>query len=37
MIRQGAGSELHARPGADGTVAVGGRVTLVSERGYALP
>jgi predicted PhzF superfamily epimerase YddE/YHI9 len=34
MIRQGEGSELHARPGGDGTVAVGGRVTLVSERSY---
>jgi len=34
VIRQGAGSELHARPG-DGTVAVGGRVALVSERSYA--
>ena len=32
VIRQGEGSELHARPGADGTVAVGGRVALVSER-----
>jgi predicted PhzF superfamily epimerase YddE/YHI9 len=30
VIRQGAGSELHARPRADGTVAVGGRVTLVN-------
>ena len=35
MIRQGEGSELHARPGGDGTVAVGGRVELVSERRYA--
>ena len=35
VIRQGAGSELHARPGDDGTVAVGGRVALVSERAYA--
>jgi predicted PhzF superfamily epimerase YddE/YHI9 len=34
VIRQGEGSELHARPGGDGTVAVGGRVTLVSERSY---
>ena len=32
VIRQGEGSELHARPGGDGTVAVGGRVALVSER-----
>jgi predicted PhzF superfamily epimerase YddE/YHI9 len=31
VIRQGAGSELHARPSGDGTVAVGGRVELVSE------
>ena len=37
VIRQGAGSELHARPGGDGTVAVGGRVALVSERAYAPP
>ena len=35
VIRQGEGSELHARPGGDGTVAVGGRVALVSERRYA--
>jgi predicted PhzF superfamily epimerase YddE/YHI9 len=31
VIRQGVGSELHARPGDDGTVAVGGRVVAVSE------
>ena len=37
VIRQGAGSELHARPGGDGTVAVGGRVALAGERAYALP
>jgi len=37
VIRQGAGSELHARPGGDGTVAVGGRVALAGEREYALP
>jgi len=37
VIRQGGGSELHARPGGDGTVAVGGRVALVGEREYALP
>ena len=37
VIRQGAGSELHARPGGDGTVAVGGRVALLDEREYALP
>ena len=35
VIRQGEGSELHSRPGSDGTVAVGGRVALVSERSYA--
>ena len=35
VIRQGAGSELRARPTADGGVAVGGRVALVSERAYA--
>ena len=34
VIRQGEGSELHVRPGRDGTVAVGGRVELVSERSY---
>jgi predicted PhzF superfamily epimerase YddE/YHI9 len=32
VIRQGEGSELRARPGGDGTVAVGGRVELVDER-----
>jgi predicted PhzF superfamily epimerase YddE/YHI9 len=37
VIRQGEGSELHVRPGDDGTVAVGGRVVLVSERGYEPP
>jgi predicted PhzF superfamily epimerase YddE/YHI9 len=37
VIRQGEGSELHARPGDDDTVAVGGRVELVSERVYAPP
>jgi predicted PhzF superfamily epimerase YddE/YHI9 len=36
VIRQGEGSELRARPGDDGTVAVGGRVELVSERPYGL-
>jgi predicted PhzF superfamily epimerase YddE/YHI9 len=30
-IRQGEGSELHVRPGDDGTVAVGGRVALVGK------
>jgi predicted PhzF superfamily epimerase YddE/YHI9 len=34
VIRQGDGSELHVRPADDGTVAVGGRVELVSERAY---
>jgi predicted PhzF superfamily epimerase YddE/YHI9 len=34
VIRQGAGSELHARPSGDGTVAVGGRVELTSECVY---
>ena len=37
VIRQGQGSELHVRPAAGGTVAVGGRVELVSERSYAPP
>jgi predicted PhzF superfamily epimerase YddE/YHI9 len=37
VIRQGEGSELHARPGEDDTVAVGGRVEPVSERSYAVP
>ena len=36
VIRQGEGSELHARPGGDGTVAVGGRVELESEHSYAV-
>jgi len=35
VIRQGEGSELHAQPGDDGTVAVGGRVELVGARSYA--
>ena len=30
-IRQGEGSELHVRPGDDGSVAVGGRVVLVGD------
>ena len=34
-IRQGEGSELHVRPGDDGTVAVGGRTELGSVRSYA--
>jgi len=33
-IRQGKGSLLHARPGTDGTVEVGGRVLYVGERTY---
>jgi predicted PhzF superfamily epimerase YddE/YHI9 len=33
-IRQGVGSELHVRPGPDGTVVVGGRVEPVEERAY---
>src|SRR3954453_5164176 len=37
VIRQGAGSELHARPGRDGTVAVGGRVAPVSRTAYEGP
>jgi predicted PhzF superfamily epimerase YddE/YHI9 len=34
VIRQGEGSELHARPGDDDTVAVGGQVALAGERTY---
>jgi hypothetical protein len=37
VIRQGVGSELHVRPGGDGTVAVGGRVALVSEDQMPVP
>jgi predicted PhzF superfamily epimerase YddE/YHI9 len=33
-IRQGEGSVLHARPGSDGTIDVGGRVLYVAERPY---
>jgi predicted PhzF superfamily epimerase YddE/YHI9 len=33
-IHQGEGSVLHARPGTDGTVDVGGRVRYVGERSY---
>jgi predicted PhzF superfamily epimerase YddE/YHI9 len=36
LIVQGSGSELHVRPGNDGTVAVGGRVALVETAPYAL-
>jgi predicted PhzF superfamily epimerase YddE/YHI9 len=31
VIHQGAGSELHVRPGDDGTVAVGGRVAFMEQ------
>ena len=34
-IRQGRGSELHVRPGPDGTIEVGGRVLLESIRSIA--
>jgi len=37
VIRQGVGSELHARPGPDGTAEVGGHVVHVDTRGYPLP
>jgi predicted PhzF superfamily epimerase YddE/YHI9 len=33
-IHQGEGSVLHARPGTDGTVDVGGRVRYVGQRSY---
>jgi predicted PhzF superfamily epimerase YddE/YHI9 len=33
-IRQGEGSVLHARPGPDGTIEVGGRVVYRGEHGY---
>jgi predicted PhzF superfamily epimerase YddE/YHI9 len=33
-IRQGVGSELHVRPGPDGTIEVGGRVELVERRTF---
>jgi predicted PhzF superfamily epimerase YddE/YHI9 len=36
VIRQGEGSELHARPGDDDTVAVGGQVALAGERTYGV-
>ena len=36
-IRQGVGSELLARPGADGSVEVGGLVERVGVREYAMP
>jgi predicted PhzF superfamily epimerase YddE/YHI9 len=34
VIRQGVGSELHARPGPDGSVEVGGRSGFLEERRY---
>jgi predicted PhzF superfamily epimerase YddE/YHI9 len=36
-IRQGRGSELHVRPGPDGTVEVGGRVAMTGVRTYSPP
>jgi predicted PhzF superfamily epimerase YddE/YHI9 len=33
-IRQGIGSEINVQPGAEGTVEVGGRCTLVEVRDY---
>jgi predicted PhzF superfamily epimerase YddE/YHI9 len=33
-IRQGEGSLLHARPGPDGTIEIGGRVVYRGEHGY---
>jgi predicted PhzF superfamily epimerase YddE/YHI9 len=35
-IRQGVGSELHVRPGPDGTVEVGGRCGFLESREYTL-
>jgi predicted PhzF superfamily epimerase YddE/YHI9 len=35
-IRQGVGSELHVRPGPDGTVEVGGRCGFLETREYTL-
>jgi len=35
-IRQGVGSEILARPQADGTIEIGGRVELVETREYEL-
>jgi predicted PhzF superfamily epimerase YddE/YHI9 len=37
LIRQGQGSELHARPGPDGAAEVGGRVVEDSRLQYAVP
>jgi predicted PhzF superfamily epimerase YddE/YHI9 len=36
-IRQGVGSEILARPQADGTVEIGGRVELVERRAFVVP
>ena len=36
-IRQGRGSELHVRPGPDGTVEVGGRVAMMEVRSFREP
>ena len=36
-VLQGRGSELHARPAADGRVEVGGRVVLDETRAYPVP
>jgi predicted PhzF superfamily epimerase YddE/YHI9 len=36
-IRQGTASVIHARPDADATVAVGGRVEPVEQRPYDAP
>lgn len=36
-IRQGVGSEILVRPAADGTVEIGGRVTLLERRPYVAP
>lgn len=35
VIRQGVGSRILAEPGADGTVAIGGRVEFVEDRDYS--
>jgi predicted PhzF superfamily epimerase YddE/YHI9 len=37
LITQGRGSQLHARPGPDGTAEVGGRVVLDEVRRYEAP
>ena len=33
-IRQGVGSEIHVRPGDDGSIDVGGRVELIEHRAH---